>query len=336
MKTKHSETIFFRNAAKYLANEMNEEEMLAFVQSNEYSANINLLMEMKRDWNTIGRSAENTTVDTDSAWSNMLAKMGSEKPSNAQSATPRIPLTLWVRVAAAALLLFIVGTLYIIFPLQGNAELIALTTGSEQNGAQVHTLPDGSIVYLGKNTTLTFPKNFTGKTRPVTLNGEAFFEVMPNRNVPFRIDGQSAIVEVVGTSFNVKTAQGEAFEIQVETGVVQVFGISNPEVKHTVTAGEQLTAQATGFIKTPYQRGAFALKAHSRIHFKDETLERVLNVVNRNYNANITVASKGIAERRITVAFESSSIDTIVDVLCLSLALEAKSSDGAIVLYEKE
>jgi transmembrane sensor len=336
MNAKHSETIFFRNAAKYLANEMNEEEMLAFVQSNEYSANINLLMEMKQDWKIIGKSAENTTVDTDSAWNKMLAKMGSEKPSTALSATNKIPLTLWFRVAAAALLLFIAGSLYIILPLQSNAELLVLTTGSEQNGAQVHTLPDGSVVYLGKNTTLTFPKKFIGKSRPVTLSGEAFFEVMPNKNAPFRIDGQSAIVEVVGTSFNLKTTQGEAFEIQVETGVVQVFGANNPDVKHTVTAGEQLTAQAAGFIKTPYQRGSFALKAHSRIHFKDETLERVLSVVNRNYNANITVASQSIAERRITVAFEGNSIDTIVDVLCLSLALEAKSSNGAVVLYQKE
>ena len=39
------------------------------------------------------------------------------------------------------------------------------------------TLPDGSVVVLNKKSTISYPQNFTGNTREVSMTGEAFFEV---------------------------------------------------------------------------------------------------------------------------------------------------------------
>ena len=39
------------------------------------------------------------------------------------------------------------------------------------------TLPDGSVVWLNSETKLTYPDQFTGDKRSVSLEGEAYFEV---------------------------------------------------------------------------------------------------------------------------------------------------------------
>lgn len=46
-------------------------------------------------------------------------------------------------------------------------------------------LPDGSVVWLNSQTTLTYDENFGKKDRKVTLDGEAYFEVAHNKEIPF-------------------------------------------------------------------------------------------------------------------------------------------------------
>lgn len=72
------------------------------------------------------------------------------------------------------------------------------------------TLPDGTLVYLNSASTLSYPTKFSGKTRIVTLKGEAYFEVAKNPKMPFRVyvyGGQQ--IEVLGTHFNVKAYPDE-------------------------------------------------------------------------------------------------------------------------------
>src|SRR5258705_7012734 len=57
---------------------------------------------------------------------------------------------------------------------------------------------------------LTYPTAFTGGERKVTVTGEAYFEVVKNAVMPFKVsvNGQSEI-EVLGTHFNVKAYTNE-------------------------------------------------------------------------------------------------------------------------------
>ena len=82
-------------------------------------------------------------------------------------------------------------------------------------------MPDGSVITVNKNSTLSYPSEFKGKTREVALNGEAFFKVTPNKEKPFIIHVNDVTVRVVGTSFNIRSEKGKT-EVIVETGIVQV------------------------------------------------------------------------------------------------------------------
>jgi len=86
-------------------------------------------------------------------------------------------------------------------------------------------LHDNSKVYLNKNSTLEYPESFDNESeRRVILKGEAFFDVERNEHLPFIITADETEVEVLGTSFNVRSREEEnQIEVFVNTGKVQ-FG----------------------------------------------------------------------------------------------------------------
>ena len=78
-------------------------------------------------------------------------------------------------------------------------------------GGQYHvTLPDGTQVYLNSTSSLSYPTQFIGSSRNVTLQGEAYFEVAKNAKMPFIINvNNKQKIEVLGTHFNVKAYTDE-------------------------------------------------------------------------------------------------------------------------------
>ena len=66
-------------------------------------------------------------------------------------------------------------------------------------------LSDGSRVYLNSMSKLVFPVRFSGNSREVTLEGEAFFEVAKDKSKPFIVSIRGMKVEVLGTAFNIKS-----------------------------------------------------------------------------------------------------------------------------------
>jgi transmembrane sensor len=71
-------------------------------------------------------------------------------------------------------------------------------------------LPDGSRVWLNAGSSLRYPTSFTSlKERKVILNGEAYFEVVHNASLPFRVVTNSQEVEDIGTQFNISSYADE-------------------------------------------------------------------------------------------------------------------------------
>jgi len=85
-------------------------------------------------------------------------------------------------------------------------------------------LPDGSKVWLNSASTLRFPALFSGNTREVELNGEAYFDVAKNKNKPFKVITKDQIVEVLGTQFNINSYSDEGtFKTTLIEGSVKIL-----------------------------------------------------------------------------------------------------------------
>ncbi len=144
-------------------------------------------------------------------------------------------------IAAAALVILIAGAGYFLRQVfrngdRGGAELARTGRGLEIPAGigkmhQVVTalrerktvaLPDGTQVSLEQGSTLNYPDNFSGKTREIYLQGEAFFEVAANPLHPFIVHTALIKATVLGTSFNVEAYPGTQARVVVVTGKVKV------------------------------------------------------------------------------------------------------------------
>ncbi|MVZ66158.1 DUF4974 domain-containing protein [Sphingobacterium sp. DK4209] len=65
------------------------------------------------------------------------------------------------------------------------------------------TLSDGTKVWLNANSSISYPLNFAGNYRQVSLTGEAYFEVHKNAKQPFQVKIESGMIQVLGTAFNI-------------------------------------------------------------------------------------------------------------------------------------
>lgn len=66
-------------------------------------------------------------------------------------------------------------------------------------------LADGTKIWLNAASSLKYPSDFVGNERKVELVGEAYFEVTPNANKPFKVINRNQVVEVLGTAFNINS-----------------------------------------------------------------------------------------------------------------------------------
>lgn len=76
---------------------------------------------------------------------------------------------------------------------------LAVPTGKDYSIA----LADGSTIHLNAFSRLRFPFSFSGKTREVYLEGEAFFDIAPNAEQPFIVHTGETSIRVLSTAFNV-------------------------------------------------------------------------------------------------------------------------------------
>lgn len=65
-------------------------------------------------------------------------------------------------------------------------------------------LSDGTKVWINSGSRLVYAPRFTGDTREVFLEGEAYFEVAKDAHKPFYVRTDAFTINVLGTKFNVK------------------------------------------------------------------------------------------------------------------------------------
>lgn len=73
------------------------------------------------------------------------------------------------------------------------------------------TMSDGTKVWLNAGSSITYPVSFKGiKERHIYLKGEAYFEVIHDKAIPFMVSAGAMLLEDVGTKFNVNAYDDES------------------------------------------------------------------------------------------------------------------------------
>lgn len=334
MKTNKYNSNTIELIGKYISGEMSGNEAKEFILSlDDDSESKNLLHKMQNDWNTIGNYKGKEKVNTDKAWNNLISKLEEEQlvlpETESYSFVSRVVFSRW---AAVALILLTTGILF--FTRYQHEQFIVIQNPSSSE-TLVQTLSDGSTVYLASNSELKYPEKFIRDKRTVWLKGEAFFDISHNPEMPFVIEAHDMQVEVLGTSFNLKSNEQGDFELMVETGLVKVSKKVDPSVSDMVRAGEKLQFVDNNLIKSSTIDKEYLGWRVNRMRFKDERLADIVQIINRNYNSNLILSSQELGERRLTVTFNDNSLDTITFLICKALVLKADVKDSTITFSEE-
>jgi len=150
-------------------------------------------------------------------------------------------------------------------------------------------LADGTKVWLNSDTELTYPVSFVGKERRVTLKGEAYFEVTPNKEVPFIVTTGNQDVEVLGTKFNISSYVTDTNIITtLVEGKVKVFDRKSDATRYLLPNEQSVLNKNTDNIKKqkvdvyPY----IAWK-EGRFVFSNVPLDQFLNKIARWYDVDV-------------------------------------------------
>jgi ferric-dicitrate binding protein FerR (iron transport regulator) len=289
-----------------------------------------------KTWKDLKNMNNQEEIDVDRAWKSLNSRLIKNGHNPIESSVRISPFrTTLFRIAAAALLLISMGTAAIFINNPGilskKDTVVAL---NEQKNVLI-SLPDGSKVYLNRNSTFTYRKNFGKHRRDVNLSGEAFFEIAPDASKPFIIDAGNAKVKVVGTSFNVITNNSEsAVEVFVKTGKVMVSDNS----------GSQTIQLDPGYVGTMNSKTSekkvnsdpnYLSWRTNHLDYSGQKLSVVFNDLKRVYNMDIVADDPSILENPWHSPIDNSPEETIIRLICTSFNL-GYTKDGNVYHLSKK
>lgn len=153
-----------------------------------------------------------------------------------RSAAFRLP-GLWPIAAVLTGILFLAAVLFVYRKKESKTVLRpAAAAGITVTRPGPVTLPDGSVVKLESNTTISYAFGQQTVDRTVYLDGQAFFSVAPDASKPFIIRVSDLTIKVLGTSFAVREI-GAATIVEMSTGAVEV---SKGRARRVIRSGDTL------------------------------------------------------------------------------------------------
>jgi ferric-dicitrate binding protein FerR (iron transport regulator) len=191
---------------------------------------------------------------------------------------------------------------------RGTTNEVQLHTLSTPRGGQYQlTLADGSTVWLNAESSIRFPTAFTGNERKVEITGEAYFEVVHNEKMPFKVLVNGMEVEDLGTAFNINAYPDEAsvkttlIEGQVRIVTQGGTALLKPGQQAIKDGGElRVDASVDTDEVTAWKKGLF--------EFKDAPIEDIMREVARWYNVDVKYEARpthhfnASIERRVPVS----------------------------------
>lgn len=215
--------------AKHLSGNISteeENELIGWV--NECDENQIIFKQAKKFWNSSPKQLE-FNPDTELAWNKFKVQLEEvEKEAKIRKLKPIPNIQYWVGIAASILLVFGIG--YFLLKSASNDSLAELEQSVQTTDQlEVFYLPDSTLIWLNKNSKLSYSKE-DGKKRTVYLEGEAFFEITKDSLNPFVVQTSTTNAKVLGTSFNLKAYQSqESAELIVATGEVEFSPKNNSQ-----------------------------------------------------------------------------------------------------------
>lgn len=267
--------------------------------------------------------------DVDSALNTISQRLPQQK------AKKGITRGVLLRIAGVMVLGLFIVSVFLLNRSNGSFKVIA----EKGNGIVKHQLPDGSIVTLNEGAEFTYNRSFGKENRTLNFNGEAYFEVAKNKELPFVILSERAETKVLGTKFNLNTAVDSIILLVVTEGLVSFNSTKGGEKQAEVLieAGQMgLINKGSGKIsrKTSDNENVLSWKT-GVLNYSDYPFGKALEEIARFYKVSIKLETKGLSEQKFQGYFEKDSLSKALSTLELLMDVSIQFKNGVYVIAEK-
>lgn len=192
-------------------------------------------------------------------------------------------------------------------------------------------LPDGSTVILDKGSKIAVLNSFLGsKTREVTLQGKAYFDIKHLVKQPFIVHSGSVKTTVLGTAFDIDARQGNGqISVQVIRGKVNVS--TDQENLGDLVPNRKLTydARLKKSVLTIVNAHQEMKWTSNDIQMNDITFEAICGELQKRFGTKLEIADDELRDKKFTISLlADDSLEVFLNTIC--------DFNGATYQYDKK
>lgn len=243
----------------------------------------------------------------------------------------------FIAVAATFLLVLSVGTLLYVSHSREKEYINVVSTGIKS--IQTLKLPDGTVVNIGPNSILSYPKEFAKDFRDVKLKGQAFFKVAKDAERHFTVHTNKMNVTALGTAFEVSNYEkGNIIETVLLEGKVKInLNMENGQKEILLNPNEMIA-----YDKNLKKVNVATVDANQSsewrsgtISFKHENIGKIVTRIQNWFGRDI-YCPESIAEKyHFTFSIYDESLEQILSLLSSTSDIGYVKTGNRYVLYEK-
>ncbi|WP_316809696.1 FecR family protein [Pedobacter heparinus] len=190
------------------------------------------------------------------------------------------------------------------------------------------TLDDGTKVCLNRGSSIRFNSNFGADKREIFLEGEAFFDVAKNKEIPLYIHARNLNIEVKGTAFNVNAYREKPnIEVSLFRGLVEITSNLDKGDRLLLKPNEKLIAAAQdggsgmAFMVLPMATARQLQEINwtqDSLVFKKEKLKDLVIRLEKKYVIKIDIQKEELKDKRFSGSFAAEGLKEALEALKLS------------------
>lgn len=206
------------------------------------------------------------------------------------------------------------------------------------HGMECHiVLSDGTKVHLNAESQLTYPICFNDKERIVQVEGEAYFDVAPDKEHPFIVQTPHTSIRVTGTSFNVRAYADEEIEsttlisggVKISSGNEVFELIPNQHYTYNKKTNTNTVTNVNTELYTSWESGSFI--------FLNVPLENVMSYLSKWYGFKYTFEDETAKQVRIGASLNRyKNMNPIIDMITELNLVNIKQREGILHISYKQ
>jgi transmembrane sensor len=182
-------------------------------------------------------------------------------------------------------------------------------------------LPDGTKVWLNSGSRLIYPVAFSGDTREVYLEGEAYFDVRHDKQHPFHVHANKMDIKVLGTEFYVSSSahSDRNYAVLVEGSIAFSTGSWLNKIERQLVPGQRINydLKENKLLISEVKTAEFKSWKEGFVDVNSESLDLIVQRIAKYYNIEISTGQLDLSNEKFSGRLDFQlSADDVLNILC--------------------